>query len=76
MDEIIEILSQCRPDVDFRAEKALIDDGILESLDIVMIVGELSEAFGVDITADDLAPENFNSAAAIAALIERLQNED
>ena len=47
MDRLYELLSQCCPDIDFYEEKSLIDDGLLESLDIVMLVGELSEEFGV-----------------------------
>ena len=75
MDRLYELLSQCCPDIDFREEKSLIDDGLLESLDIVMLVGEISDEFGVEITADDLTPENFNSAEAMFDLIERLGGE-
>lgn len=73
MDELMSILSGVRPDVDFDREERLMDDGVLDSLDIVMLVGEVNDAFGVSITVDDLLPENFNSARAIYALIQRLQ---
>lgn len=72
MKELLEILETCCPDVDFEHETALIDDGILTSLDIVMIVGELNDAYDISITVDELEPENFNSAEAILALVERL----
>ena len=75
MDKLYQILRDCCPDIDFEHETRLIDDGILESLDIVMIVGELSENFDVEIDVDDLVPENFNSAQAMYALIQRLQEE-
>lgn len=75
MENVMQILTENFPDIDFTAENALIDDGILTSLDIVMLVGELSNAFDIEITVDDLLPENFNSASAIAALVERLSNE-
>lgn len=75
MEDVMQILTENFPDVDFSAEQALIDDGILTSLDIVMLVGELSNAFDIEITVDDLLPENFNSAGAIAALVQRLQSE-
>ena len=73
MKELLEILETCCPDVDFEHETALIDDGILTSLDIVMIVGELNDAYDISITVDELEPENFNSAEAILALIESLR---
>lgn len=73
MDELMSILSGVRPDVAFDREERLMDDGILDSLDIVMLVGELNEAFDVSISVDELLPENFNSAQAIYALIQRLQ---
>lgn len=73
MKELLEILETCCPDVDFEHETALIDDGILTSLDIVMIVGELNDAYDISITVDELEPKNFNSAEAILALVERLR---
>ena len=73
MDKLLEILGEICPDTDFETEHDLIDNDILTSLDVVMLVGELNDAFGVEITAEDLLPENFNSAQAIYALICRLQ---
>ncbi len=75
MEELMEILKELRPDVDFAAETHLIDDKILDSFDIVTLVGDLNDAFDVDISAEDLEPENFNSAQAMLALIHRLQEE-
>ncbi len=75
MDKLKSILEDNWPDVDFEKETALIDDGILTSLDIVLLVGELNDAFGIEITADELLPENFNSAAAIEALVRRLAEQ-
>lgn len=74
-NELMDILKDCCPDIDFETEKALVDDQILDSLSVVMIVGELNEAFGISITADDLLPENFNSAEAMCRMIERMQCE-
>ena len=73
-EDILGILTEIRPDVDFENESALIDDGILESLDIVAIVGELNDEFDIDISVDDLTPENFNSLEAIIELVEDLQS--
>ena len=51
-----------------------IEDGILDSFDLVSLIGELTDAFGVDISFDDIEPENFNSADQIAALVKRLED--
>lgn len=75
MNELMQILEELRPDVDFENETALIAGGILDSFDIVSLVGELNEAFDIEIQPTDLVPENFNSAAAILALVEKLQDE-
>ena len=71
---IIEILSEICPGIDFETETALIDDGLLDSLDIVAVVTELMEAFDVELGVDDLTPENFNSVEAIEELIESKQS--
>ena len=73
MDKLLEILTENCPGVEFENEKKLIDDGLIDSLDLVMLVGEINDAFGVSITAENLEPENFNSAEAIYALIEQLR---
>ena len=70
-DTILEILTDIRGDIDFETETALIDDGLLESLDIVAIVGEFNEEFDVEISVEDIIPDNFNSVEAINKLIER-----
>ena len=75
MEELLAIMSDVRPDLDFETETALIDDGILDSFDIISIVSEVNVQFGIEIDVNDLLPENFNSAAALYELIERLQNE-
>ncbi len=72
-EEIMEILTGVRSDVDFENSTKLIDDGILESLDIVAIVGEFNETFDVEISVEDLVPENFNSVDAMVELITRAQ---
>lgn len=72
--QIIEILSEICPGIDFGTETALIDDGLIDSLDIVAVVTELMEAFDVELGVDDLTPENFNSVEAIEELIESKQS--
>ena len=72
MDEILGILKDVRPDVDFVNEKRLIDDEILDSFDIITIVSEFNETFDIDIDVEDLEPENFNTVQAMKELIDRL----
>lgn len=48
--------------------------GIFSSFDIVSLVGELNDAFDIDITPVDIVPENFNSAEAMWEMIQRLQD--
>lgn len=75
MEKLLEILKSIRSDIDFENEEKLIDDGVLDSFDIVSIVGELCDAYEVTITAEDMEPENFNSAKAMLALVERILDE-
>ena len=73
MEQLLGILKSIRPDVDFENETALIDDGILDSFDVVSIISELDDAFDVQIRITDLDPENFNSAESIWDLIQKLK---
>lgn len=76
MEELLEILSDLHPDVDFETCDSLIDDKILDSFDIVSIIAEVNDRFDVTISAEKITPENFNSAEALYALIQELEDED
>ena len=76
MEELLAILQELQPDVDFETCTTLIDDKILDSFDIVTIIAEVSDVFDVAIPAQDIVEENFNSAKALYALIKRLEEED
>ncbi|MCK6611977.1 MAG: acyl carrier protein [Bacteroidia bacterium] len=73
INRINEILTEIRPDVDFLNEKALIDDGILDSFDIVSIISELNDEYSIAIRVTELGPANFNSIEAIESLVKRLK---
>ena len=75
MEELLRIMSEVRPDIDFENEKHLIDHEMLDSLDIVAIVTDVNDEFDVEINVNDLLPENFNSAEALYELITKLQYE-
>ena len=68
----MEILTELRPDVDFEVNTSLIDDGILDSFDLVSLIGELSDVFGVEISFDDMDPDNFNSVESMLEMLRRL----
>ena len=74
MERLINILKELHEDVDFEAEEGLVDDGILDSLDIVSLVTEIDSEFDVRIPPEEIVPENFNSAAALWELIQKLDD--
>lgn len=73
MDELLNILKEAKPDVDFASEKNLVDGSILDSFDIVQLVMQLNDAFDIEIGAEDITPDNFNSAESMWNMIQRLQ---
>lgn len=76
MEEILEILGDLHPDVDFENCDSLIDNKILDSYDIVTIISEVEDRLGVVITADKITPANFNSAESIYELVDKLMNDE
>lgn len=76
MEKLLKTLMEVRPDVDFKNEKKLIDEEVLDSFDIIAIVNGINEAFEIEIDIDDLEPDNFNTIEAMYELICRLQNEE
>ena len=75
MEELMNILEELRPDVDFETETGLIAIGILDSFVIVTLVTVLNDAFDIEIKTHNLIPENFNSAKAMWNLVQHLQDE-
>ena len=70
---ILEILSNVRDDVDFSASSNFIDDGLLDSFDIVTLVEEIEEEFGIEMKGSDIIPDNFVSVETIEKLVEGYQ---
>ena len=75
MEELLEILNDIQPGVDFENEKHLIDDHLLDSLSIISLVAELGDTFDVTIPAVEIIPDNFNSTEAMMEMIQRLQED-
>ncbi len=73
MNELLNLLKENCPGVDFENSNSLVDDEILESLDIVTIVSAIMDEYNVEISVEDLIPENFNSVSAMYDLITRLK---
>ncbi len=75
MEQLLDILQRMHPDVDFETNDDLIGDGVLDSLDIVTLITEINTTFDISVPAEEIVPENFNSAEAIFAMIQRLDEE-
>ena len=75
MKKLLEALAEVRDDVDFEHGQGLVDEGVIDSLDLTQIIAALDEAFGIQIPAGDIEPENFNSADAMLALVRRYQEK-
>ena len=74
MERLLEILEEINPDIDFENCTTLIDDGLLDSFAILEILAEINDAFDVEVSAPEFTPENFNSAQALWAMIQRLKD--
>ena len=72
MNDLLTILRELHPDIDFETATGLVEDSVLTSLDIVTIVTEVADRLDVNIPAEEILPENFDSAAALWQLIQRL----
>ena len=75
MEELIEILMDIDPDVDYETCDTLVEDDILTSFEMVMLVTEINQRMGVSIPPEDIIPENFASAQKIYELIEKTRGE-
>ena len=76
MEELMEILEDLRPDVDFETEDKLIDGGVLSSFEIITLVTNLNEGFDIEISPKYLIPENFNSAKTMWDMINTILDEE
>lgn len=75
MEELIKILEEIQPGVDYKTCRTLIDDHILDSFGILSLVSEIEDSFDIEVSPAELIPENFNSAENLWAMIKRLREE-
>lgn len=71
--DLIDILKEIHPEVDYETEKNLIDSKIFDSMDIVTLISEIADSFDIKIPANEIVPDNFNSAEALFRLIQELE---
>ena len=71
-NEVIAILKEVKPTKDLEKTKDIIEGGYIDSFELMALVSSLSERFGIEIEAEDITPENFNSVDEMAAMVSRL----
>ena len=76
MEQLMEILTEINPDIDYKNEKKLIDGKLLDSFSIVNLVSQISETFDIEISPKYLIPECFNSVDAMWEMIQTILNEE
>ena len=76
MDELLQILNDIDPDVDYANEKNLIDGRVLDSLTIISLITEICDTFEISISPKWMRNENFNSVEAIWNMIRRIREEE
>ena len=72
-ETLLAALEEVRDDVDFAREEHLVEEGIIDSLDLTRIIAALDEAFGIQIRAGEIEPENFDSVDAMLDLVRRVK---
>ncbi|MDO4473045.1 MAG: acyl carrier protein [Eubacteriales bacterium] len=75
MEELLEILNDINPDVDYETEDNLIDGKVYDSFSIITLISNISDEFDIELGPEHLIPENFNSAQAMWEMIQRIQEE-
>ena len=76
MEELLEILQDINPDVDYETENNLIDGKVLDSLSIIQMINEICETFDIEIGPKWMRNENFNSAQKIWDMIQAIREEE
>ena len=76
LENLIELLKDVNDEADYENCTTLVDDRVLTSFDILAVINMIDDEFDVAVPAKDIVPANFNSAAAMLALIQRLVEED
>ena len=73
MEQLLELLKEVKSDIDFEKETDLVDEGLLDSLEIVTIIASIEEKFGIEINPDDVDHDNFQSAKTMWKMIQTIK---
>ena len=76
MDELLDILNEINPDVDYETEDNLIDGKVYDSFSIISLIGEICDRFDIEISPKWMRNENFNSAQKIWDMIQAIREEE
>lgn len=76
MEELLEILNDLNPDIDYEKEDKLIDNKCYDSFKIITLISMISDTFDIELGPEHLIPENFNSAKAMWDMIRRIQEDE
>ena len=71
MEKILEMLKEIKPEQDFETSTNFIDDGMLDSFDIITLISMLEEEYNIEVDGLDILPENFETVDAIIGLIKK-----
>lgn len=75
MKKLLEILEEIKPGVDFKNSKNMIEEGLIDSFDIITIITAINSEFDIDFTVSDIMPENFETVETLYNTIERIKNK-
>ena len=70
-EQIIKILTDLRPEFDFTADVDFIEEGMLDSFDVINLVSDLDSTFGISIDGLDIVPENFATLDSLEVLLKK-----
>lgn len=74
MEKLLSILESIKPGVDFKNSKNMIEEGLIDSFDIVTLVAKINEEFDIEFTVNEIVPENFATVETLYNTIERIKN--
>lgn len=76
MEELLDIMNEINPDIDYENEDNLIDGQVYDSLEILTLITEICDTFDIEIGPKWMRNENFNSARRIWTMIQTIQEEE